>query len=102
MWNTKELLSSKFKNGYLPVDCIGILNNIYHFTAWNYACPKKIEASKIIAGRFLERIACNEKDMFDDEIGIFTEKTEMSAYFYSIEEGDISEVLKMLDEMEEN
>lgn len=102
LWNTKELLKEKFKNGYLPVECIGIINSIYLFMAWDYDCPKKVEACRIIARRFVERIACNEKNMFADEIGIFTEKTEMPVYFYNIKEGDISDVLKMLDEMEEN
>ncbi len=102
LWNTKELLKSKFKKGYLPVDCIGIINNMHLFVAWNYDCPKKVEACRIIARRFVERIVCNEKHMFSDEIGIFTEKTETPVYFYNIKDGDISEVLTMLDELEEN
>ena len=102
LWNAKELLKSKFKNGYLPVDCICIINGIYLFAAWTYDCPKKVEACRIIARRFVERIVCNEKHMFSDEIGIFTEKTETPAYFYNIKDGDISDVLTMLDELEEN
>ncbi len=102
LWNTKELLKSKFKNGYIPVDCICITNGIYLFAAWTYDCPKKVEACRIIARRFVEGIACNEKHMFSDEIGIFTEKTETPVYFYNIKDGDISEVLTMLDELEEN
>ena len=100
LWKTKELLKEKIRDGYLPVECIGLINNIYRFAAWNYECPKKVEACRLIAKRFIERIICNEKDMFVDEMGVFTKRTETPVYFYNIKDGDISDVTAMLDEAE--
>lgn len=92
LWNTKELLKEAFKDGYLPVECVGILNKVSLFGEEFYLCPGKVEACKRIAKRFVERIVYNEMNMFDDEIGIFTEEAEMPIYFYNIKEGDITSV----------
>lgn len=123
LWNAKAFLQAECKGRYMPVECVGIVNNIYLFSGRFYESPKKVEACKIIAKRFVERIVYAEENMFDDELSVGFDEVDidetefcmhdvdeqkdiallsMPVYFYDIKKGDISSVVGMLDEIEEN
>lgn len=123
LWTAKELLKAEYKEGYLPVDCMGILNNIAVFAGEWYETPKKVMACKVIAKSFLDRVICKDETMFEDELPVGFDEIRlnydafdaeddegedeffhlsMPVYFYNIKEGDISPVADMIDELEGN
>ena len=115
LWSTKELLMAHYRDGYMPVHCIGLINNIAAFAGEWYDAPLKVEACKVIAKRFLDRIICNDERMFEDELSIGFDNIAMShdeatdkyfevsmpVCFYNIKKGDISPVVAMIEELEE-
>lgn len=122
LWSTKELLMAQYKDGYMPVNCLGLINNIASFAGEWYDAPLKVEACKVIAKRFLDRIICSDERMFEDELSIGFDQIDidyrdfdrsddeakdkyfevsMPVCFYNIKKGDISPVADMIEELEE-
>lgn len=105
---TYEFMEPYFYAEDIPKDCISILCRMYLFSEMSVDADKVTCACGLIAGRFVTQIsmiaALDEPFLIkipsyiDDNGNVITSKDK---YYYDINTGDLSDVIKMLEELEE-